>query len=158
MAEIWNLRPVGNATSGLKPLKRLLPCPHCGEQPVFHHRPATVWTTAFGTCIHVPALWYAYCGTREYGGNYFAIGRTLRQAQADWQTSVAADPRNGNELPGVPDRCWFCGRCLSLHESNSADPLGGGICCDRCNFLIVVPARLAIWNNGNGLREQVVRG
>lgn len=158
MAEIWNLRPAGNATSGLKPLKRLLPCPHCGEQPVFRHSPATVWMLAGGICIHTPALWYAYCGTHEYGGNYFAVGRTLRQAQADWQALVAAALRDDDKNPGALNWCRFCGRRLGRHEGNNAEPLNGGVCCDRCNMLIVIPARLAVWRDGNGLFGRVARG
>lgn len=155
--EVWNVEP-STPRQPLTTLKRLLPCPHCGEQPVFRHRPATVWTLAGGICIHTPALWYAYCGTHEYGGNHFAVGRTLRQAQADWQASVAADLRDDDKDPGALSRCRFCGRRIAPYKGNNTEPLSGGICCDLCDMLLVIPARRIIWHDGWGVAERIARG
>lgn len=137
MAEIWNLRPADNAAPGLKPLKRLLPCPHCGRPPVFHHQPDMVWSIPGWRTIHTGECWYARCGDGEYGNNFLAFGSTLRQAQADWPITVSS--------AGTSNRCLFCGRPLAAKECNDPSPFGNSPCCDRCNNAIVVLGRLILW-------------
>lgn len=43
-------------------------------------------------------------------------------------------------------RCCLCGEEMALQESNNAQPVEDGRCCQGCNWSIVLPARLEILN------------
>lgn len=41
-------------------------------------------------------------------------------------------------------KCCICGKEIKMKNSNSAEPLEKGRCCDKCNLEFVIPYRLSI--------------
>ena len=145
---MWTAKPAPPADSQLPPLTHILPCPQCGQQPTFHHQPAGVWH--FGnTLLRTPGFWYAYCGNHDsYGLDYLGFGRTLRQAQHDWQMQVTG--------PSKPDmsQCGFCARPLPHGGWNDSSPIGNNPACLDCNNVLVILGRRNIWQDNACMFEE----
>jgi len=39
-------------------------------------------------------------------------------------------------------KCCICGTEMEIHKCNNAEPVEHGWCCDECNRLKVMPARI----------------
>lgn len=40
-------------------------------------------------------------------------------------------------------KCSICGQRININESNNAQPINNGYCCNHCNSTYVIPARFA---------------
>lgn len=40
-------------------------------------------------------------------------------------------------------KCSICGQRINIYESNNAQPINNGYCCNHCNSTYVIPARFA---------------
>lgn len=50
---------------------------------------------------------------------------------------------------GSKERCCFCGKPLpKITDRNNAAPVKDGVCCEKCNAAIVIPARIYLLNAG----------
>ena len=49
--------------------------------------------------------------------------------------------RNENENKRT---CSICGQVMVEEFGNNAQPVNNGICCDYCNAMVVIPARIKL--------------
>lgn len=54
-------------------------------------------------------------------------------------------------------RCSICNEWFTEFGNNAA-PINHGRCCDVCNTIVVIPARIARMARGENMREVPVRG
>lgn len=40
--------------------------------------------------------------------------------------------------------CSICGQAMLEEFGNNAQPINDGICCDNCNYTVVIPARIRL--------------
>lgn len=45
-------------------------------------------------------------------------------------------------------RCCFCGTGIDRKHEHNPAPAGAGVCCEKCNIDIVIPARIAAFRKG----------
>lgn len=53
-----------------------------------------------------------------------------------------------------PRRCVICGAAIKTEYGHNAQPIAAGMCCDVCNYSVVVPARIAAALNQGGNQKQ----
>ena len=50
--------------------------------------------------------------------------------------------------------CSICGQIIVREFGNNAQPINDGICCDNCNYTVVIPARIYLVNKlGNNNKD-----
>ena len=44
----------------------------------------------------------------------------------------------------MPDSftCWLCDEVIHNEYTNNAEPVSIGVCCEKCNIKVVIPARI----------------